>query len=801
MKILKQSILSLALAGLVHAVPPNVSGIYPSLAMFNDEGECGTGAVVPWADRLWVVTYAPHKPKGSSDKLYEISSDLAQTVRPESIGGTPANRMIHKESNQLLIGPYVIDSQRTVRTIPYDKMFGRLTGNARHLTDPPNKVYYATMEEGIYEVDVHTLEVNELWRDEQLKDGHHADLPGYHGKGLYSGQGQLIYANNGDHANAALTEPSTPSGALAGWDGKADKWEVIRRNQFTDVTGPGGISGSTDPGRDPIWSIGWDYRSLILMCLDHGKWTAYRLPKGSHSYDGAHGWNTEWPRIREIGEKDLLMTMHGTFWKFPKTFDSTHSAGIAPLSNYLKVIGDFSRWNDKVVFGCDDTAKDEFLNKSRAKGVIAAPQSQSNLWFVDPLKLDSFGPAIGRGAVWMNDAVKRNIPSDPYLLDGYKRKGLHLAASVGTPGLIPVITMEVDAAGNGEWKTASKIRLDHAAQWIDLADVKGTWVRLTSDSDLVSATAYFQYANDDPRLSAPDPIFDGLAKDTDAEVTGGLIRARDKNTRTLAFAAANGRGDIGYYELDGDLKLKRVDDAAALDFSKKQSAIPIGVITADAASLLYVDDKGGRWRLPKGDPFYEHTGALGDERVCREVSTERNLFNAGGTFYEQPAENAGGFAKVRAVSTHNLRIHDYCSYRGMLVMSGTGLGEGRNNPHIITSDDGKTSLWVGAIDDVWKLGKPRGQGGPWKDTEVKAGQVSDPFLMTGFDHKSLVLKAIPPVTVTAEIDLTGTGQWVPYQTFVVRDTVQHEFPAAFQAYWIRFSSDRDATVTATLKYE
>jgi len=50
--------------------PRVVSGVYPHLAMFNDEGECGTGAVVPWAGRLWVVTYAPHKPRGSSDKLY-----------------------------------------------------------------------------------------------------------------------------------------------------------------------------------------------------------------------------------------------------------------------------------------------------------------------------------------------------------------------------------------------------------------------------------------------------------------------------------------------------------------------------------------------------------------------------------------------------------------------------------------------------------------------------------------------------------------------------------------------------------
>ena len=58
------------------AAPHQVSGIYPHLAMFNEEAECGTGAVVPWADRLWVVTYAPHMPKGSTDKLYEITPDL-----------------------------------------------------------------------------------------------------------------------------------------------------------------------------------------------------------------------------------------------------------------------------------------------------------------------------------------------------------------------------------------------------------------------------------------------------------------------------------------------------------------------------------------------------------------------------------------------------------------------------------------------------------------------------------------------------------------------------------------------------
>jgi hypothetical protein len=346
----KLTALILSTLPLVAAEPPSWSGIYPHLAYFNEEGECGTGAVVPWADRLWVITYGPHLPFGSTDKLYEITPDLQQVIRPESVGGTPANRMIHRESQQLVIGPYFIDLKRNVRVVPPKLMPGRHTGNARHLTDPAGKVYFATMEEGLYEVDVKTLEVTGL-----IKDGNPAkpgqtseknpaaissELPGYHGKGLFSGQGRLVYANNGENSSDAKRDPRTASGALGEWTGEGD-WKLVRRNQFTEVSGPGGIEGNADPANAPVWSIGWDARSLILMVLDQGKWHAYRLPKASHCYDGAHGWNTEWPRIRDIGEKDLLMTMHGTFWRFPKSFSASHAAGIRPRSTYLKVIGDF----------------------------------------------------------------------------------------------------------------------------------------------------------------------------------------------------------------------------------------------------------------------------------------------------------------------------------------------------------------------------------------------------------------------------------------------------------------------------
>ncbi|MFA6564901.1 MAG: hypothetical protein WCV00_23550 [Verrucomicrobiia bacterium] len=814
--------------------PLQISGIYPNLATFNNEGECGTGAVVPWADRLWVISYGPHSPTGSSDKLYEITPDLRQIVRPESIGGTPANRMIHRESKQLVIGPYFIDEQRNVRAIPYTRMPGRHTGNARHLTDPAGKIYFATMEEGLYEVDVKTLEVRGFIRDGNFKkpfpgEKHPAQLdsqlPGYHGKGFYAGQNRLVYANNGERDKRIATDPTIPSGALAEWRGEGD-WQMVRRNQFTEVTGPGGIYGNPNPDTDPIWSVGWDHRSLILMVLDRNAdtpvrdsavgadksvritscWHAFRLPKASHCYDGSHGWNTEWPRIRDIGLEgapDLMMTMHGTFWRFPKTFTAANSAGIAPRSTYLRVVGDFCRWGDRIVLGCDDTAKSEFLNKRKLKGTIAGPgQSQSNLRFMKPEELDQFGPPLGRGAVWLDDDVKAGVASEPFLFSGYDRRALHLASNADNPVRV---TLEVDAKGNGMWKKLRDINLTaRGSTWIAFKPQEtGAWVRLKTDRDCAKLTAFFHYSNADQRGTEPAAMFAGLAKPSDKAVSGGLLYARGGNLRTLRFAAQNIGGDIGSYILDADLKLRRDDDPKGMDWMKKNVPIPQNVITVDAASVL-IEEKGKRWRLPKGDAAFDRPGALGDERISREVCTERDLLNVHGTFYELPAENAGGMAKVRPVATHNRRIKDYTSYRGLLVMSGVVADAPRDNPHIIRSEDGKCALWAGTVDDLWQFGKPRGVGGPWKDTAVKANEPSDPYLMTGYDQKSLTLShdAAEKVSMRVEVDISGTGQWVSYRAFDVPagKEVNHTFPAEFAAYWVRLIANRDVKATASFTY-
>lgn len=776
------------------------SGIYPHLAYFNDENECGTGAVVPWADRLWVITYGPHLPLGSSDKLYEITPDLRLTVRPESVGGTPANRMIHLESKQLNIGPYFIDEKRNVRVIPPELMPGRLTGTARHLSDPANKLYIATMEEGLYEVNVRDLSVTELIKDGNrqpaIGEGVNSELPGYHGKGLYSSQNTLVYTNNGENNHQARRDPFVPSGALASWQGSGD-WQLVRRNQFTEATGPGGIYGNANPDSDPLWTIGWDARSLIFMCLDGDGWHSYRLPKASHSYDGAHGWNTEWPRIREIGEDDLLMTMHGMFWRFPKTFSSENSAGIAPRSTYLKVIGDFCRWQDMVVLGCDDTAKNEFLNKRKVKGEIAEPQSQSNLWFIKPEQLDELGPVIGRGAVWLNDAVESKQPSEPFLISGFEKRAIHLYSDKPT-----TFTLEVDRKGNGKWERHGKIKVSGYA-WYEIdKDLDAVWMRLHSSKKLDDATAWFHFAGEDTRETGASPAkFAGVARIGGKENLDGIVHAQADNIRTLHYATGSS-GD-GYYILDAEMRLIKEAAKEKEAWLREHAAIPdpSESIQVDSASVVYIDDAGKRFRLPR-NPAYSNLERTQQGRFCREVATERDLFNCFGTFFELPARNAAGFNRVRPVSSHDLAVNDFCSYRGLLVFSGVNLEEAAANRHIIKSDDGKTGLWVGAIDDIWTLGKPVGVGGPWKDTLVAANEPSDAYLMTGYDQKILTLESSKRCHISAEIDISGMGDWHTYKVFKVSEkgALEYRFPKAFQAYWIRFRSSESASVTAQLVY-
>jgi hypothetical protein len=785
-----------------------ISGIYPHLAMFGGGGESGIGAVVPWAGKLWAITYPPHEIHGSKDKLYEIDEQMNVRIRPESVGGTHACRMIHRESEQLIIGPYFVSKSGMVRAVDLHKLAGRLTAVARHLTEPANKVYFVAMEGSIYEVDVHSLAVTRLFEK---------PVPGWHGKGGYTGQGRLVISNNGEVAVGAtprhyladwpFASPEN-AGVLAEYDGS--RWKIIERRQFTDITGPGGIYGSPSD-TSPLWAIGWDRRSVKLKLLDGGRWSTFRLPKASHAFDPRNGWYTEWPRIREAAAGRLMMDMHAMFYDFPASFSAADTGGIRAISSHLRYIPDFCNWNGRLVLGADDAT----MMQNAMVG-----QSQSNLWFGHMSDLPTFGPAAGWGGSWLRDSVQPGQPSDPFLLaglHGFDERVVHLTHDSDTA---VHFTMELDQAGDGHWSRYKTISVEPKGYQFEILprDLAAEWIRFTVDK-ACTATAYLHQTKFRDASQDKPNLFASLPKaGSHAAMTLGLVRpaAHNRNLQFVALtldAAGNYSPAHEYYEVDEHLKFFK--PAAEKAAARKTEVVKIANtgmgFNCDDASAIFEQD-GNRYRLPKGNVAYDDPLAF-RPRSIREAVSERYIVNVHGTFYEMPRhDNAQGAPKnrlpdglpmIKPICSHNRKVYDFCTWRGLFVISGN-LADAGPDGHFFASPDGKAGLWFGHIDDLWRLGKPVGHGGPWLKTKVEADERSDPYLMTGFDKKRIELSHNLSVTVrfTVEVDFDHY-EWVVFKTFDVHagQTVHYTIPPGFSAHWIRAYVDRDCEATMQLLYE
>lgn len=116
----------------------------------------------------------------------------------------------------------------------------------------------------------------------------------------------------------------------------------------------------------------------------------------------------------------------------------------------------------------------------------------------------------------------------------------------------------------------------------------------------------------------------------------------------------------------------------------------------------------------------------------------------------------------------------------------------------------QAGLWLGKTDDLWQFGKYKGWGGPWREEPVRAGEPSDPYLMTGFDEKVLHLyhDSEEPVEFTIEVDFLGAQNWKTYDTVRVPQGkyVHHEFQAGYGAHRVRIRIEASCRATAHFTY-
>jgi hypothetical protein len=452
----------------------NVSGVFPHLgvkAMHEPQRtETGIGGLMPWADRLWFVTYVAHK-KGTGDGtgLFFVDDNMQLTKHPESRVGTYANRIIHKESNQLIIGPHAIDTHGNVRTFE-DLVDVRLTATMRHLTDPANKVYFQGMEGEFFEADVHTLDTTllfDLVEEWDLKTKAHF-------KDAYTDHGRVVVVNNSYYPKDFERDES--DGRLAEWDGES--WQILARTQFNTVTG----RCSGDLGRG-IYAVGQDRASALLyVYLPNTDWKVYRLPRGTHTQD--HAWTTEWPRIREVESERWLMDASGIFYELPAMTYGDALWGIVPICRHLRIIGDYCSWNGLLVMAGDQTTP--IFDSNPFVG-----QPQANLWFGKTDDLWSFGgkPA-GWGGPWWETEVVADQPSDPFLMNGFENKCLHVSHPKHGSGRF---TIELDFQGTGQWHAYAEVETDRGyGQHVFPTGLSAHWVRLVPHQ-ACTATAQFFY--------------------------------------------------------------------------------------------------------------------------------------------------------------------------------------------------------------------------------------------------------------------------------------------------------------------
>ncbi len=503
---------SLSLAASVSAQPTphplttasvNANGVFPWLSftaasaptgpnITAPRSECGVGAMMPWADKLYVITYLSVPNAGAGTGLYAVDENL-EMEKLMSHSSVYANRMIIPAINSIVIGPYVIDGAGGI-TVINDLLNVRVGGMAEHLTDPTS-AYFLGMDGPFWECNLLLLNCTQLFDLVVALDMPENQQP--HFKAAHTMNGIVWVATNTfDEADGLGL---SHGGRLATWDGNmSSPWTILETTGFVEV------AGRKNFGR-VVFAMGWDDASIILRIQDNGDASTptydsapqtYRLPKASQAYN--HLWTTEWPRLREVVTERYLLDAYGTFFEVAPALYGGALIGVRPISTHIRMYPDFAPFRGFLVLGTNDVSS-IFDNN------LVTGQSQSGLLFTHHEALWNMGKPKGWGGPWLNDLVSANTPSDPYLMTGYDHKMLHLRWDPPYNAEAANVSVEVDFTGSaghrganfylepwGEVLTLSLTVAKPYTYYVFPDGFSAHWVRFTASVD-GNFTAFLHY--------------------------------------------------------------------------------------------------------------------------------------------------------------------------------------------------------------------------------------------------------------------------------------------------------------------
>ena len=280
-----------------------------------------------------------------------------------------------------------------------------------------------------------------------------------------------VYANNGEHGSAARTDPTVPSGVLAEWDGKADT---------LDHRAPQPVHRSHRPRRHlrqskPRHRSDLDRRLGSPLAHPHAARrrqvaSPSACPKAPTPTTAPTAGTPNGRASATSAKSDLLMTMHGTFWHFPENLLRRQTPPASPRARTTSRSSATSAAGTTASSSAATTPRRASSSTSaRPRATSPRPQSQSNLWFVEPA---TPRPARPRHRPRRRlDAVKTSTPAPPPIpscFAGYQRTAACTSSTRRRPPGTP-FTLEIDAQRRRRMdKDPARSIFRHRLPWLDL---------------------------------------------------------------------------------------------------------------------------------------------------------------------------------------------------------------------------------------------------------------------------------------------------------------------------------------------